>query len=103
VFSLVPSGIAFAAVAFGFGLLTRSMGGGITLALGLAFILDGVIGFIPGVDGFGFGQLTHDLTFGLAGNNDVENNLAVAIVGTIAWVVVIVVPAWAAVPRGDLK
>ena len=79
VFSQVPAGLAFAAVGFGFGLLTRSMGGGITLALALAFILDGIIAFIPGLENVGFGRLTHDLTAGLSGTGDVKNGLAASI------------------------
>ena len=81
-FSQVPSGLAFAGVGFGFGLLTRSMGGGITLALALAFILDGIIGFIPGFENIGFGRLTHDLTSGLSGHGETANGLGAAILGS---------------------
>ncbi len=63
------------------------MGGGITLALALAFILDGIIGFIPGFENIGFGRLTHDLTSGLSGQGETENGLGAAALGTIAWVV----------------
>jgi len=103
VFSQVPSALAFAGIGFGFGLLTRSMGGGITLALAAAYILDGIIGFIPGLESIGFGQLTHDLTSGLSGHGDVSNALAAAILGTLVWVVVVIVPGWLRFVRGDLK
>ncbi len=103
VFSQVPSGLAFAGVGFGFGLLTRSMGGGITLALALAFILDGIISFIPGFENVGFGRLTHDLTVGLSGHGDAKNGLAAAIIGTIIWVALILLPGWLRFVRGDLK
>jgi ABC-2 type transport system permease protein len=102
VFSQVPSGLAYAGVGFGFGLLTRSMGGGITLALALAFILDGIIGFIPGFENIGFGRLTHDLTSGLAGD-EAETGMGLALLGSVAWVVVVLIPGWLHFVRGDLK
>jgi hypothetical protein len=78
------------------------MGGGITLALALAFILDGIIGFIPGFDNIGFGRLTHDLTGGLAGD-EVETGLGLALLGSLTWVVVVLIPGWLRFARGDLK
>ncbi|MCU0258151.1 MAG: hypothetical protein MUF56_03920 [Solirubrobacteraceae bacterium] len=103
VFSQVPSGLAFAAVGFGFGLLTRSMGGGITLALGLAYIADGIIGFIPGFENLGFGVMAHDLTSGLSGEDAVAHSLGAAAVGTLVWVIIVMVPGWLRFTRGDLK
>ena len=103
VFSQVPSGLAFAGIGFGFGLLTRSMGGGITLALALAFIADGIIGFIPGFEHNGFGRLTHDLTSGLSGQGDTANGLGAALFGTVVWVAMVMVPGWLRFTRGDLK
>lgn len=102
-FSQVPSGLAFAGVGFAFGLLTRSMGGGITLALALAFILDGIIGFIPGFENIGFGRLTHDLTSGLSGEGETANGLGAAALGTVVWVGIVMIPGWARFVRGDLK
>ena len=102
-FSQVPSALAFAAVGFGFGLLTRSMGGGITLALALAYIADGIIGFIPGFDNVGFGILSHDLTSGLSGAGETSNAVGAAALGTLVWVVIVMVPGWLRFTRGDLK
>lgn len=102
VFSQVPSGLAYAGVGFGFGLLTRSMGGGITLALALAFILDGILGFVPGLENIGFGRLTHDLTGGLAGD-EAQTGMGLALLGSLAWVVVVLIPGWLRFVRGDLK
>lgn len=102
-FSQVPSALAFAGIGFGFGLLTRSMGGGITLALALAYIADGIIGFIPGFENVGFGRLTHDLTSGLSGEGDTVNSLGAAAFGTVVWVAIVMVPGWLRFTRGDLK
>lgn len=102
VFSTVPSALAYAGVGFGFGLLTRSMGGGITLALALAFVLDGILGFVPGLEDVGFGRLTHDLTGGLAGD-ETQIGLVPALLGSVAWVAVVMIPGWLRFVRGDLK
>jgi len=102
-FSQVPAGLAFAAVGFAFGLLTRSMGGGITLALALAFIADGIIGFIPGFENLGFGLLTHDVTTGLSGEGATTHSLGAAAFGSLVWVVIVMVPGWLRFTRGDLK
>ncbi len=79
------------------------MGGGITLALALAFIADGIIGFIPGFENIGFGRLTHDLTSGLSGQGDTANGLGAALLGTVVWVAIVMVPGWLRFTRGDLK
>ncbi|MGZ4248864.1 MAG: ABC transporter permease subunit [Solirubrobacteraceae bacterium] len=102
-FSQVPVALAYAGVGFGFGLLARSMGGGITLALGLVFVFNGALGFIPGFRDYTFGQLTQDLTSRLSGHGDARNGLAVAAIGTIVWVVIILIPGWLRFVRGDLK
>jgi ABC-2 type transport system permease protein len=102
-FGSIPTWTAAAAVGFGFGLLARSPGGGI--AAGLVFVLafDGVVSFIPGLKNLSFGQLTHDLTNGIGGLGETKNSLGVAILGTVVWCVIIVVPGWIRFLRGDLK
>ena len=102
-FSQVPSALAFAGIGFGFGLLTRSMGGGITLALALAYIADGIIGFIPGLENIGFGRLAHDLTSGLSGQGETVHSVGAAAFGTVVWVAIVMVPGWLRFTRGDLK
>ncbi len=52
IFSIVPDGIICAAVGFGFGLLARSLGGGITLALAFLYVVSGVLAFIAGLKTF---------------------------------------------------
>jgi ABC-2 type transport system permease protein len=102
-FGSVPAWAAAAAVGFGFGLLARAFGGGI--AAGLVFVLafDGLVSFIPGLKYLTFGQLTHDLTNGIGGLGETENSLGVAILGTVVWCALIVVPGWIRFLRSDLK
>jgi ABC-2 type transport system permease protein len=102
-FSQVPTALAFAGIGFAFGLLTRSMGGGITLALALAYIADGIIGFIPGFENIGFGRMAHDLSSGLSGEGETVNAVGAAALGSLAWVIIVMVPGWVRFTRGDLK
>lgn len=63
-FSQIPTAVVYAGIGFGFGLLARSMGGGVTLALGLVFVFEGMFGFIPGFQDYTFGRLIQDLSIG---------------------------------------
>ena len=67
----------------------------------LAF--DGIISFIPGVQGLHLRPAHPDLTNSISGTGDTQNGLAVAILGVLAWCVVIVAPGWLRFLRGDLK
>lgn len=102
-FGSVPAWMAAAVIGFGFGLLARTFAGGI--AAGLVFVLafDGLVSFIPGLEDLTFGQLTHDLTNNIGGLGETENGLAVSILGTVAWCLVIVIPGWIRFLRADLK
>lgn len=102
-FGSVPAWMAAAAIGFGFGLIARSFGGGI--AAGLVFVLafDGLVSFIPGLENLTFGQLSHDMTNGIGGLGETENSLAVAILGTIIWCLIVIVPGWYRFLRADLK
>ena len=102
-FGLVPEWIAQAAIGFGFGLLARSTGGGIAMTLAFVLALDGLISYIPGAEDYSFGQLSQDLSNGITGTGGTANGLAVALLGTVAWCVVIIVPGWLRFARGDLK
>ena len=102
-FGSVPRWMAAGGIGFGFGLLGRSFGGGIAAALVFVLAFDGLVSFIPGLEDFTFGQLTHDLTNGIGGLGETENGLFVAIVGTVAWCLVIIVPGWIRFLRSDLK
>jgi ABC-2 type transport system permease protein len=101
--SIIPSGIAGAVVGFGLGLLTRSMGGGITATFALVFVLDGAIGMLPAVGDWTFGELTTDLQHHLEGERETNHGPALAALGTLAWCVALTLPGWLSFTRGDLK
>lgn len=102
-FGQAPEAVTAAAIGFGFGLLSRLLGGG--LAFGILFVLvfDGFISFIPGASRYTFGQLSEDLSNGITGDGETRNVLAVAIIGCILWCLVIVIPGWVRFLRADLK
>jgi ABC-2 type transport system permease protein len=102
-FGQIPEWIADAAIGFGFGLLSRSMGGGIAATLAFVLALDGLISFIPGAGDYSFGQLSQDLSNGITGVGETQSGLGLAIVGVLAWCAVIIVPGWIRFLRGDLK
>jgi ABC-2 type transport system permease protein len=102
-FGSVPSWVAAAAIGFGFGLLARSFGGGIAAALVFVLAFDGVVSFIPGLKNVTFGQLTHDMTNGIGGLGETKNSLGVAILGSVIWCLIVIVPGWIRFTRGDLK
>ncbi len=83
-FGQLPEAVAAAAIGFGFGLLTQSVGGGIAAGIVFVLVFDGFVSFIPGAKDYTFGQLTQDLSNGITGVGDTKNGLAVAIVGTVA-------------------
>jgi ABC-2 type transport system permease protein len=96
--------LAFAVVGFGFGLITRSIGGGITFALAFTWVLNGALGIVPGIGRITFSTFADDMNTHITGDTGVtENSLAVAIIGVIAWLLIIVVPGWIRFTRGDLK
>ena len=102
-FGAVPTWVAGAAVGFGFGLLARSLGGGIAVSLVFLLAFDGIISFIPGVQDYTYGQLSADLSNGIGGTGSTQNGVAVALLGTIAWCALILTPGWVRFLRGDLK
>jgi ABC-2 type transport system permease protein len=102
-FGQAPEAVSAAAIGFACGLLTRSLGGGIALGVLFLLVFDGVVSFIPGLKDFTYGQLTQDLSSGITGTGDTKNGLAVAIVGTVAWCVLLLTPGWVRFLRADLK
>ena len=105
-FANVPAAVAVAVVAFGLGLLTRSLGGAITVALTFVFVLAGVLSFLPALNRLMYATFEGDMTSRLAGEvvPGVEvHSLPVAVLGVIAWALVILVPGWLRFLRADLK
>jgi ABC-type transport system involved in multi-copper enzyme maturation permease subunit len=102
-FGSVPVWVAGSAVGFGFGLIARSLGGGIAISLVFILAFDGIISFIPGASDYTFGQLSQDLTDRISGSGDPKNGLVAALAGTIAWAALIIAPGWIRFLRGDLK
>jgi ABC-2 type transport system permease protein len=103
VFAIIPDGILAAAIGFGFGLLARSLGGGITLALAFLYVLSGVLAFIPGLKNVAYIQASSDLTAALSGTGETGHSGPVALLILICWLAVIVVPGWVLFVRADLK
>ena len=104
VVTLVVAAIAgLAAAAAAGGLLSRSVGGGIALGIVFILVFDGFISYIPGLEHFTYGALTQDLSNGITGTGETHNGLVVALLGSIAWCVLIVTPGWIRYLRSDLK
>jgi ABC-2 type transport system permease protein len=102
-FGSIPAWVSGAVIGYGFGLLGRSLGGGIAASFVFVLAFDGLVSFIPGVQDYTYGQLSSDLSNHLGGSGETKTGLAVAIIGTIAWCALIVVPGWLRFTRGDLK
>lgn len=105
-FANVPAAVAVAVVSFGLGLLTRSLGGAITLALTFIFVLTGLLSFLPRVGRFMYTTFEGDMTSRLAGQvvpGAEAYSLPVAVLGVIAWAVVFLIPGWLRFLRADLK
>jgi ABC-2 type transport system permease protein len=102
-FGAVPQWIAASIIGFAFGLLARSLGGGISLSLALILVLGGALGFIPTIERYSFDQLSSDLSSQIGGIGDAQNGFVVALLGTAAWCAAVLVPGWLRYLRGDLK
>ena len=102
-FSILPSGMAAALVGFGFGLLTRSFGGGLSIAIAFVLVGDQLLNFIPGIKDYSFGQVTGDLANGIAQTGEVKHSVGVALIATVVWAIAIITPGWLYFARGDLK
>jgi ABC-2 type transport system permease protein len=103
VFAVVPDAVFAAAIGFGFGLLARSMGGGITLALAFLYVVSGVLSFVPGLKKVAYGQASTDLVSGIANRGETVHNVGIALVIMLAWAIVIVILGWLLFLRADQK
>ena len=104
-FGGIPDIVASAVIGFGFGLLARSIGGGITVALAFIWVLSGLLSFAPPVSDLAYTRLVGDLDTHITGAAaaDTQNGLVVSLVGVLVWVSVITVPGWIRFLRADLK
>lgn len=66
-------------------LLTRSMAGGVTVALAFAFILDTALSAIPSVGDWTLSTATIDIYETIRGDDDGDTELARAVLMTIVW------------------
>jgi ABC-2 type transport system permease protein len=103
VFAVVPDAVFAAAIGFGFGLLARSMGGGITLSLAFLYVVSGVLSFIPGLKKVAYGQSSSDLVNAIADRGNTVHNAGVALLITVIWTIIIVIPGWVLFLRADQK
>jgi ABC-2 type transport system permease protein len=103
VFAVVPDAVFAAAIGFGFGLLARSMGGGITIALAFLYVISGVLSFVPGLKNVAYGQASSDLVSGIANRGITVHNVGIALLIMLVWTIVIVVPGWVLFLRADQK
>lgn len=102
-FGQAPAAVAAAAIGFGFGLLSRSLGGGIAIGMLFVLVLSGIVSFVPGIEDYTYTQLTNDLTNGISGDGGTVNGLGASIVGTVLWCALIVAAGWVQFVRQDHK
>ncbi|WP_020107201.1 ABC transporter permease subunit [Nocardia sp. 348MFTsu5.1] len=102
-FGTIPVSVAFALIGFGFGLLLRSMGGGITVALAFTFVISGVVSLAPHAAEYTVTQFSNDLSNHLTGNGATVHGWTLAAIGTLGWCLIVIVPGWIKFLRDDLK
>ncbi len=103
VFAVVPDAVIASAIGFGFGLLARSMGGGITFSLAFLFVVSGVLSFVPGLKNLAYGQGSADLVNGIADRGRTVHNTGIALLIVLVWTFIIVAPGWLLFLRADQK
>jgi len=86
--------IVYVIAGFSFGLVTRSMAGGMTAALAFFFVMDSLLTQIPVVGDYMLAAVSTEIFQGIVGNEiagtDLEVNLARAIVVSVLWLAVFV-------------
>ncbi len=102
----VPAAITVSVIAFGLGLLTRSIGGALTVTLTFVLVLPGILVLVPDVSRYVYATFEGDMTTRLAGDvapGAEVHSLPVAVLGVLVWAVVLLVPGWLRFLRDDLK
>jgi ABC-2 type transport system permease protein len=86
----LANNLVYAAAGFSFGLVTRSMAGGMTIALAFFFVVDSATTAIPKVGDYMLSAVTGETYQAIVGTEivgtDLEVNLARAILMTLVWV-----------------
>lgn len=75
----------YATVGWAIALLTRSMAGGITVALALVFVLDTALGAVPSVGDYTLGMSATEIANAISGEGD-HPDLARGVLATAAWI-----------------
>jgi ABC-type transport system involved in multi-copper enzyme maturation permease subunit len=104
--SCIPDCLASATIGFAFGLLTRSLGGGIAIAVAFSNVLSGIFSFLPLLKNLNYSIFEQDIVIHISGdatNGTASHSLTWAVLGVLVWLVVLVVPGWLRFTRGDLK
>lgn len=105
--SATPDVLAGVWIGFGFGLLTRSMGGGLTLAIVFVFVANGFFAFIPEAGKWFYSSFTNGIDSWIGGSavqtSSPDHGLAVSVLGALVWTALVVLPGWLTFARGDLK
>jgi len=84
--------LVYATAGFSLALATRSMAGGMTLALGFAFVISSALSAIPSVGAYALSAAVLDVMSGIAGGQLFgidEPNIARALAVTVAWLTVL--------------
>ena len=88
----VANNLVYATAAFSFGLATRSMAGGMTIALAFFFVIDSLLTAIPKVGDFMLTSVSGEIYEAIVGKElagtDLEVHVVRAVVVTVAWLAV---------------
>lgn len=100
--------LIYATVAFALALVTRSMAGGMALALVFAFVIDGLLTLIPVVGGYALSAAVVDLMSELSGTQvlgavDAEPEILQALAVTAAWLAALVGVSVTRFMRSDVE
>ncbi|MBK8295163.1 MAG: hypothetical protein IPK93_10465 [Solirubrobacterales bacterium] len=86
--------VAYVIAGFSFGLFTRSMAGGMTVALAFFFVIDSLLTQIPVVGDYMLAAVSTEIFHAIVGNelvsSDSEVNLARAVAVSVLWLAVFV-------------
>ncbi len=90
----VVNNVVYVVAGFSFGLITRSMAGGMTAALAFFFVIDSLLTAIPKVGDYMLAAVSTEIFQEIVGNeiaqSDIEVNLARAIAVSLLWMVAFV-------------